>query len=102
MAKKEKKAKKEKTSGGSRKGKKLLFILVCIVGTIFLKMSFVLLFFGMLPAMAAYIFDRDKYKYIFCTVAAMNFSGLFPFLFKMVMQAGGFEVGRAVLSDPLT
>ena len=78
-----------------------LLIPVFIIGAIFFKMSFIFLFFGMLPSMAAYVVDHDKRKYVCSTVAALNFAGVFPFMMDIFKQGGSFDTVKAILSDPI-
>src|SRR6185369_3849599 len=74
----------------TKKSKKRLWILVVfsIVGAILFKMSFILFFIGMLPAMVAYIVDIDPKKYTSMTVAALNFSGVFPYMLDIYFRGG--------------
>ncbi len=83
------------------KSKKRFWILVviCILGLVLLKMSFVFLFIGMMPAMVAYLIDHDKNKYSSSTVAALNFAGVFSYLMEIYMQGGTFEAVKERLFD---
>ncbi len=76
-----------------------LIILMSLVGAVLLKWSFIFFVIGMLPTVLAYLVDHDKNKYMFYTVAALNFSGVFPDMMAISTQGGtsGAVVGR--LSD---
>ncbi len=87
----------------SVKSKKRFYILIAltILGAILFKMSFIFLFIGMLPAMVAYLVDHDPNKYTSSTVAALNFSGVFPYMVDIFMQGGTFTAIESKLSDPV-
>jgi hypothetical protein len=76
-----------------------ILLALCLMGGIALKLTFVFFCIGMLPAMVAYIIDDDKHKYIFSTVAAVNFAGVFPETIELFMQGGTFNAFSALLSD---
>jgi len=83
------------------KSKKRLGIIIglCLVGGIVFKMSFIFFCVGMLPAMVAYLVDNDKDKYIFSTVAALNFAGVFPYVMDIYMQDSSFFAVKEKASD---
>lgn len=85
------------------KSKKRLYILIglSLVGVVVGKFSFIFFFVGMLPAMVAYITDHDQNKYTSSTVAALNFSGVFPYLVDIFVQGGSFGAVEDKLSYPL-
>jgi hypothetical protein len=85
------------------KSKKRLYILIglSVVGVVIGKFSFIFFFVGMLPAMVAYITDHDQNKYTSSTVAALNFSGVFPYLMDIYFQGGSFSAVASKLSYPL-
>lgn len=93
----------EATATAPNKSKKRLYILIAlsIVGLVLFKMSFIFFFIGMLPAMVAYIVDHDPKKYASATVAALNFSGVFPYMIDVFMQGGTFIAIEDKLSSPL-
>ena len=84
-----------------RSKKRLLMLLVLsALGTAVLRMDFVFLFVGMLPAMVAYLIDHDSNKYTSSTVAALNFSGVFPYAVDNYMQGSTFNIIEYKFSDP--
>jgi hypothetical protein len=85
------------------KSKKRFRILLAlsIVGIVLLKLSFIFFLIGMMPAMVAYMVDHDKHKYIFSTVTALNFAGVFPEVMDIVAQGSTFNAIKAKLSDAL-
>ncbi len=85
------------------KSKKRFRILigVCVLGTILLKLSFIFFFIGMIPAVVAYIVDHDKHKYIFSTVAALNLTGVFPYMMDIYIMGGTFDAIKSKLSDAI-
>jgi len=74
-------------------------VAVFIVGAFIFKMSFVFFFIGMIPAFVAYVVDNDKHKYIFSTVFALNFAGVFPFMMDILWHGGHFDAVQNKLSD---
>ncbi len=75
---------------------------VVLVVTISLP-SVLLLFFGMLPTMVAFIIDRSRQKHAMFSVGGMNFSGVFPFLLNL--WTGEHTVNAAtnmLTDDPFT
>ncbi len=84
---------------GKSKKKLVVLVVLSILGSVLLKMNFIFFSVGMLPAMVAYIVDHDKNKYIFSTVAALNFAGVFPYMVDIFMQGGTFIAVRDKLSD---
>jgi hypothetical protein len=83
-----------------KKGKGIgIFIIASFIGAILLKWSFIFFVVGMLPTGLAYLVDHDKNKYMFYTVAALNFSGVFPDMMAMSAQGGTFNAVTSRLSD---
>jgi len=70
-----------------RKNRKAIIVLwssvAVVVLLIFAMPTVMLLFFGMLPSFVAYIIDRAPEKYSTFCVAAMNFTGLFPYMLDL-------------------
>lgn len=91
------------TTDITKKSKKRFRILLAfsIAGVVLLKMSFILFFIGMLPAAVAYIVDNDQKKYVSMTVAALNFSGVFPYMMDIFMRGGTFGAIESKLADPV-
>ena len=85
------------------KSKKRFYLLmaISIVGVVFLKLSFIFFLIGMLPALVAYLVDHDKNKYLFYTMAALNFAGVFPEMMDIVAEGGTFNAIKAKLTDAM-
>lgn len=85
MAKKQK-AQEQKPQGAKAKGQKakgspFIWISLALVATVIISLPTVLLvLFGMLPFIVAFIVERTKPRYAAICVGAMNFSGVFPYL----------------------
>ena len=79
----------------------VVIIVLSLIFAVMLKMTFIFLFLGMLPAMVAYINDHDKNKYTSYTVAALNFSGVFPYVIDIFSQGGTLAAIKNRLSDPI-
>jgi hypothetical protein len=77
-----------------------ILLVLCLVGAVVLKLSFIFLFIGMMPAMVAYVIDLDKHKYICSTVAALNFAGVFPDMMNIYNAGSTFDVVKDKLIDP--
>ncbi len=58
-----------------------------------------LLFFGMLPAIVAYIIDPSKHKASTICVGAMNFAGVFPYLLDQWTGIHSIDTVLVVLTD---
>lgn len=78
-----------------------ILLAMCLLGAVVLKLSFIFLFIGMMPAMVAYVIDHDKNKYICSTVAALNFAGVFPDMVNIFNAGGTFDAVKDKLLDPL-
>ena len=60
----------------------------------------VILFFGMLPTIAAYYYDRSKEKLTALTVGAMNLAGCFPFVLELWVGEGhNIDAGLSKLKE---
>jgi hypothetical protein len=57
-----------------------------VLGTIFLPTT-TILFFGMMPTIAAFVIDKSVGKSKTLCVAFMNFAGCFPFLMEFWMES---------------
>lgn len=78
----------------------MLLLVISALGMAMLQMNFVFLFVGMLPAIVAYLIDNDPNKYTSSTVAALNFSGVFPYVADSFTQGGSFSIIEYKFSDP--
>ena len=102
MAKKEKKQKQVVR----RRKKKLSFksvIVLTFLGVIAMifSASTVILFFGMMPTIGAFVADRTHRKSQAMTVAAMNLAGCSPFLLKLWTSpyVNDVDVAFDIISD---
>lgn len=59
----------------------------------------VLMFFGMLPTLVAFIVDRTEQKYAATSVGGLNFSGVFPFLLDLWFGDHSFKGAIHSLTD---
>ena len=78
-----------------------LLMMLFLPGAVIFKMSFIFFFIGMLPALVAYIVDHDKNKYVFSTVAALNFAGVFPYMMDIFHRGGSYKAIVEKLSDAI-
>ncbi len=61
--------------------RRIVWVLLIVVSMLVISLpTVILLLFGMLPSIVAWIVDRSKQKYATFCVCGMNFSGVFPFL----------------------
>jgi hypothetical protein len=61
--------------------RKVVWILLCLVALLVISLpTVILLLFGMLPTIVAWVSDRSEQKYRTFCIGGMNFSGVFPFL----------------------
>lgn len=70
-----------------------------VVGTFLLVIAaptMIILFFGMLPTLVAYIIDRTQQKSATFCVGAINFIGVFPYIMDLW---GGFNTVDVALSN---
>lgn len=96
----EKQAKKSGKKGLTMKGR---MFLVCIIlaGLIFLPTS-MLVFTGMLPTICAFFLSIRRARARISTVAAMNFAGCVPFIFKLWSSENDFAYSFQIITDPMT
>ncbi len=72
----------------------VLVVLVLVSAVIISPPTVLLLFFGMLPSIVAFIIERTKPRYAAICVSAMNFSGVFPYLLDS--WSGNHSVAEAM------
>ena len=77
-----------------------LFIVFLLL-LIFSLPTVLLLLFGMLPAIVAYIIDPSKHKTSTICVGAMNFAGVFPYLLGLWTGIHSIAVALGILTDVL-
>jgi len=58
-----------------------------------------LVFFGLLPSIVAWIIDRTEQKYATACVLGMNFSGLFPFLLEIWFKNHTLDAATRIMTD---
>ena len=75
-----------------------LFIVFLLL-LIFSLPTVLLLLFGMLPAIVAYIIDPSKHKTSTICVGAMNFAGVFPYLLGLWTGIHSIDVALGILTD---
>jgi len=59
----------------------------------------ILIFFGLLPTIVAWVVDRSEQKYAMFCVFGMNFSGLLPFLMDIWFKDHSADAAIAVLTN---
>ena len=85
---------------GKRASLAPVWIALILVGVLIISLpTVILVFFGMLPTLVAFIVDRTSQKYAVFCVGGLNFSGVFPYLLDL--WAGEHTAGSAmeVLTD---
>ena len=75
-----------------------LFIVFALLLIVSLP-TVLLLFFGMLPAIVAYVIDPSRNKTSTTCVGAMNFAGVFPYLLSLWTGIHSFDVALGILTD---
>lgn len=98
--KKKKKQKKVKKKGKMSFQSVISLTFLAVVALIF-SASSVLLFFGMMPTICAFMADRTVKKSQAMTVAAMNLAGCSPFLLKLWLSpyANDLDVAFDIIKD---
>lgn len=90
-----------KLKGRSSNTKRYAILIVLgVLSAVVFKMGVFLLFIGMLPAIVAYETDHTKFKFLFSTVAAFNFAGVFPDMMQVFIEGGTIEILKIKLLDP--
>ncbi len=88
------------TAQTQARGTKLMWWAIIIGGMMMASLSSVMiLLFGMLPTLVAFIIDRSPRNYAMYCVGGMNFSGVFPYLLDL--WTGNHDISSAIdiLSD---
>ena len=73
-----------------------------LIGGAFMLISLptvMLVFFGLLPSIVAWIIDRTEQKYATACVFGLNFSGLFPFLMEIWFEDHSLDAAMRILTD---
>ncbi len=73
-----------------------------LIGGAFMLVSLptvMLVFFGLLPSIVAWIIDRTEKKYATACVIGLNFSGLFPFLMEIWFEDHSLDAAMRIMTD---
>ena len=85
----------------ARAFRRLTWILLILVSLLVISLPTVLLLaFGLLPAVVAWVIDRTEQKYATFCVLGMNFSGIFPFLTDVWFKEHSTEAATRILTNP--
>lgn len=80
--------------------RKVVWFLLILVALLVISLPTVLLLlFGMLPTIVAWVVDRSQQKYAMFCVCGMNFSGLFPFLTDIWFKTHSTDAAVAILTN---
>lgn len=81
-----------------RGGRNLTWIMV-VAGTLMVLAlpTMIILFFGMLPTMVAFIVDRTKGKSATFTVCGINFIGTFPYIMSLWTEENTIDAAMSML-----
>ena len=61
--------------------------------------TMIVMFFGMLPTLVAYIIDRTKRKSASMSVGALNFIGVFPYLMTLWSDYSSIDIALDMVGD---
>lgn len=88
------------TTQTQARGMKLLWWVIIIGGMMMWSLSSVMiLIFGMLPNLVAFIVDRSPRNYSIYCVGGMNLSGVFPYLLDLWTGNDDFNAAIEILTD---
>lgn len=87
---------------GLNAGHKILFLLAGVAILPLSLPTLTLLFFGMLPTMAAGLIDRGPHRYAWLCVGGLNFAGLTPYLFELWMRGHTLDRAFELLTSVVT
>jgi len=80
--------------------RRIVWILLCLVALLVISLPTVLLLlFGMLPTIVAWVIDRSKQKYATFCVCGMNFSGVFPFMSDIWFKDHSTDAAVRILTN---
>lgn len=78
----------------------LVWAVVAAVAALILAPAFtVVVAVGMVPAMVAFLIDRNPHKYFGICVAGLNFAGVLPFLGELMSKHGGFHAALTIVTS---
>jgi len=99
MASKKKTVKESpaKKGGGSYQFLLVGIVFLCLI--IFAAPALLVLVVGSVPAMVAYIVDREPGRNATLAVAAANFAGVAPFIFELLAKGATMDRALTMLSD---
>ena len=81
--------------------KRLTWLMLILVSLVVISLPTVLLLaFGLLPAVVAWIIDRSTQKYATFCVFGMNFSGIFPFMTDIWFKEHSTDAATRILTNP--
>ena len=86
----------------ANKGGAYLFVLVglIVLGLMIFAAPALLLFsVGVIPAMVAYVVDREPGRNATLAVAAANFAGVAPFIFELLVKGATMDRALGMLTD---
>ncbi len=88
-------------AAGPRRASVAPLLLSIAVGlmVVFSFATVLLLIFGMLPTIVAFIIDRTPSKYSAYCVGGMNVSGVFPYVLELWNTGNNFAVAKHILTD---
>lgn len=94
-------AKSKKSNGGDGKGGMNKFAVMIVLAALvpFSLPTVVLLFFTMLPTIAAWAGERGPNKYAWLCVGGLNFAGVIPFLFTLWFGVHNLDEAFNLLSE---
>lgn len=75
---------------------------ILLIATFFLVIAsptVIVLFFGLLPTLVAYIIDRSKGKAATFCVGGVNFVGVFPYIISLWTERNTVDAAMAIVSD---
>lgn len=95
-------ADKKKAKGRSSKKKLPVLGIAGFIAAVIFMPTTILLFFGMLPTVAAGFIDRSGKGIKALTVGAMNLAGCTPFLLELWTGGHTADLSLEIISDPRT
>ena len=88
--------------GGKRRGSQSLLWTLILAGVLVATSlaSVILVFFGLLPTLVAFITDRSKGKTATFCVGGMNFCGLLPWLLDLWTHSNTVGTAMGIMTNP--
>ncbi len=88
-------------SGGMSAGNKLAMLIAAVVALPLSLPTLTLLFFALLPTMAAALVDRGPHRYAWLCVGGLNFAGVSPYLLELWFGEHTLDNALTQLGDVL-